>query len=229
MKPLDQILTAIARKHLGIDTLATRRSDDFDFHVVPVWGIRAALEAAHLGGAQSTRRAASELSEALEYVRATLKLRQLDEASDDEVEEALSIGRTALGKAKRLLPAEPDDIQPPRMADQTVPLPDHSAGPWAYEYNPYTVQRGDEPGVDLPAFEIFDADGTKLFDTNEDMPSEVQEANARLASAAPELLAVLDRCAILLADYDEQDGEEGDTYRDAIAVITAATSGRREP
>ena len=46
--------------------------------------------------------------------------------------------------------------------------------------------------------------------------------------SAPELLAVLDRCAILLADYDEQDGEEGDAYRDAVAVITAATSGRRE-
>ena len=91
------------------------------------------------------------------------------------------------------------------------------------------MQRGDEPGVDLPAFEVFDAEGNKLFDTNEDMPSEVQEANARLASTAPELLAVLDRCAILLADYDEQDGEEGDAYRDAIAVITAATSGRREP
>jgi hypothetical protein len=229
MKPLDQLLTAIARDHLGIETLATRRSDDLDFHVVPVWGLRAALEAAHSGGAQSTWRTASELLEALEYVRATLKLRQLDEASDDEVEEALSIGRSALAKAKRLMPPEPDDVQPPRMADQTVPLSGHSAEPWAYEYNPYTVQRGDEPGVDLPAFEIFDAEGNKLFDTNEDMPSDVQEANARLASAAPELLAVLDRCAILLADYDEQDGEEGDAYRDAIAVITAATSGRREP
>ena len=49
MKPLDQLLTAIARDHLGIETLATRRSDDLDFHVVPVWGLRAALEAAHSG------------------------------------------------------------------------------------------------------------------------------------------------------------------------------------
>jgi hypothetical protein len=226
MKQFDQILSTIARDHLGIETLATRRSDDLDFHVVPVWGLRAALEAAHLGGAQSTRRTASELLEALEYVRATLKLCQLDEASDDEVEEALSIGRSALAKAKRLMPAELDDIQRPRMADRANPLPGHSAGPWAYEYNPYTVQRGDDPGVDLPAFEIFDADGNKLFDTNEDMRSEVQEANARMASSAPELLAVLDRCAILLADYDEHDGEEGDAYRDAIEVITKAT-GRK--
>jgi len=226
MKPLDQLLTAIARDHLGIETLATRRSDDLDFHVVPVWVLRAAPEAAHSDGAHSTRRTASELLEALEYVRATLKLRQLDEASDNEVEEALSIGRSALAKAKRLMPPEPDDIQPPRLADQTAPLPGHSAGPWAYEYSPYTVQRGDEPSVDLPAFEVFDAEGNKLFDTNEDMPSELQDANARMASTAPEMLAVLDRCAILLADYDEQGGEVGDAYRDTIEVITKAT-GRK--
>ena len=104
----------------------------------------------------------------------------------------------------------------------------HSPAPWPYDYNPYTVQRGDAAAEELPAFEIFDAEQNKIFDTNEDMPSEMQEANARLASLAPELLAVLIRCAILLADYDEQDGEEGETYRDAIAVITAATSGRIE-
>ena len=104
----------------------------------------------------------------------------------------------------------------------------HSPTPWAYEYNPYTVQRGDAAAEELPAFEIFDADGNKIFDTNEGMPSEVQEANARLASSAPDLLAVLNHCVMLLADFDEQDGEEGDTYRDAVAVITAATTGRRE-
>ena len=101
--------------------------------------------------------------------------------------------------------------------------------PWTYEYNPYTLQRGDAAAEELPAFEVFDAEQNKIFDTNEDMPSEVQEANARLASSAPELLAALITRANLLADYDEQDGEEGDAYRDAIAVITAATTGRREP
>ena len=39
------------------------------------------------------------------------------------------------------------------------------------------------PPTELPAFEIFDAEQNKIFDTNEDMPSEIQEANARLASA----------------------------------------------
>jgi hypothetical protein len=105
----------------------------------------------------------------------------------------------------------------------------YSPTPWTYEYNPYTLQRGDEAAEELPAFEVFDAEQDKIFDTNEDMPCEIQEANARLAAAAPELLAVLKRCAILLADYDEQDGEEGDAYRDAIAVIAEATTGRREP
>ncbi len=104
----------------------------------------------------------------------------------------------------------------------------HSPTPWSYEYSPYTLQSGDAAATELPAFEVFDAEQNKIFDTNEDMPSEIQEANARLASAAPELLAVLNRCAILLADYDELDGEEGETYRDAIAVITAATTGRIE-
>ena len=105
----------------------------------------------------------------------------------------------------------------------------YSPTPWSYEYNPYTLQRGEAAAEELPAFELFDTEGNKIFDTNEDTPSEVQEANARLAVAAPELLAVLDRCAILLADYDEQEGEEGDAYRDAIAAITAATTGRIEP
>ena len=104
----------------------------------------------------------------------------------------------------------------------------HSPTPWSYEYNPYTLQRGDAAGEELPAFEVFDAEQNKIFDTNEDMPSEIQEANARLASAAPAMLEALHHCVMLLADFDEQDGEEGDTYRDAVAVITAATTGRRE-
>jgi hypothetical protein len=105
----------------------------------------------------------------------------------------------------------------------------HSPAPWTYGYNPYTLQQAGAEDRELPAFEIFDVEQNKIFDTNEDMPSEIQEANARLASAAPKLLAALITCANLLADYDEQDGEKGDAYRDAIAAITAATTGRREP
>lgn len=104
----------------------------------------------------------------------------------------------------------------------------YSATPWAYEYSPYTVQRGDAAATELPAFEILDAEQNRIFDTNEDSPIELQEANARLASSAPRLLAALVTCANLLADYDEHDGEEGEAYRDAVAVITAATTGKTE-
>ena len=48
-------------------------------------------------------------------------------------------------------------------------------------------------------------------------------AAMRLMVAAPKLLMSLIECARLLADHDEQDGEEGDAYREAIAAITEAT------
>jgi hypothetical protein len=104
----------------------------------------------------------------------------------------------------------------------------HSAAPWSYEYSPYTVRDAGTDatctvGDDLPAFEVFDADGNKVFDTNEDTPAELQEANACLASAAPRLLASLIACADLLADYDGSDGEEGEAYREALAAIAEAT------
>jgi hypothetical protein len=104
----------------------------------------------------------------------------------------------------------------------------HSPTPWSYQYSPYTVRdRGTDAtctvGDELPAFEIFDADGNKVFDTNEDTPADLQQANACLGSAAPRLLASLIACANLLADYDEAVGEEGDAYREALAAIAEAT------
>jgi hypothetical protein len=104
----------------------------------------------------------------------------------------------------------------------------HSPAPWSYQYSPYTIR---DPGAeaactvgdDVPAFEVFDADGNKVFDTNEDTPSELQEANACLASAAPRLLATLITCANLLADYEGSSGEEGQAYLEALATIAEAT------
>ena len=94
----------------------------------------------------------------------------------------------------------------------------YSPAPWAYEYSPYQGRNGE-----IPAFEIFDAESNKIFDTNEDTDAELQEANARLGSTAPRLLAALIVCADLLADYDEAEGEEGDAYREAVAAIMEAT------
>ena len=71
-----------------------------------------------------------------------------------------------------------------------------SPAPWAYEYSPYTIGAAGDREIavearELPAYEIFDADGTKLFDTNEDTDGALQEANARLATAAPAMLEAL--------------------------------------
>ncbi len=51
IKKIDDILTALAREHLGIETLETRRSDSLDFHDVGVWGVKHALHAAYQAGA----------------------------------------------------------------------------------------------------------------------------------------------------------------------------------
>ncbi|MGE3818899.1 MAG: hypothetical protein AB7I30_05645 [Isosphaeraceae bacterium] len=58
-------------------------------------------------GPERARSAVHQLMEALDYVRATLRLRHLDEASDGEVEEALTMAEAALSDAN------PDDSPPP--------------------------------------------------------------------------------------------------------------------
>ena len=52
MNQIDTILTLIAQKHLGIDTLQTRHADCLDFHDTAVWCIRDALEAAFKAGVE---------------------------------------------------------------------------------------------------------------------------------------------------------------------------------
>ena len=49
-KKLEPLLTSIARKHLGIESLKTRNRDSLDFHDVAVWGVRAALLEAYEAG-----------------------------------------------------------------------------------------------------------------------------------------------------------------------------------
>ena len=52
MSQIDHLLTLIAQKHLGIETLETRNSDSLDFHDTAVWCIKDALEAACRAGAE---------------------------------------------------------------------------------------------------------------------------------------------------------------------------------
>ena len=52
MSPIETLLTVIAQKHLGIETLETRRSDTLDFHDIAVSCIKDALEAAFKAGVE---------------------------------------------------------------------------------------------------------------------------------------------------------------------------------
>jgi len=50
MQNRDQIIRELARKHLGIAQLDERKNDSLDFHTVPVWSVRTAMEAAYTAG-----------------------------------------------------------------------------------------------------------------------------------------------------------------------------------
>lgn len=52
MSQIDTILTLIAQKHLGLETLQTRNSDSVDFHDMAVWCLKDALEAAFKAGVE---------------------------------------------------------------------------------------------------------------------------------------------------------------------------------
>jgi hypothetical protein len=93
-----------------------------------------------------------------------------------------------------------------------------SPAPWSYEYSPYRRQDGRE----IPAFEVYDAHGDKVFDTNEDTPCELQEQNARLAAAAPSLRLALSESVRLLADFEGADGEESRAYRNGLVALAEA-------
>lgn len=47
---IDQLLTEIAKKHLSLETLETRKSDSLDFHDVAVWSLKKALQEAYEAG-----------------------------------------------------------------------------------------------------------------------------------------------------------------------------------
>ena len=49
-KHQQSIIEEIARTHLGIYILETRRSDYHDFYALPVWSLKSALEAAYAAG-----------------------------------------------------------------------------------------------------------------------------------------------------------------------------------
>lgn len=50
----EQKVEKIAQRHLGVETLETRRMDDLDFHDLSVWQLKAALEAAYEAGRRAS-------------------------------------------------------------------------------------------------------------------------------------------------------------------------------
>ena len=56
MSQIDTILTLIAQKHLGIDTLQTRHADSLDFHDTAVWCLKDALAAAFQAGIEHAKK-----------------------------------------------------------------------------------------------------------------------------------------------------------------------------
>jgi hypothetical protein len=68
MNKIDNLLTLIAKQHLGIDTLETRNSDSLDSHDVGVVNLKDALYAAFVIGCEAgiNNRAESE-SEIYKY------------------------------------------------------------------------------------------------------------------------------------------------------------------
>ena len=59
-KTLKRDLTEIAKKHLHIDTLSQRFSDDLDFHDVSAWGVANALTAAYEIGHEAAKKEAAK-------------------------------------------------------------------------------------------------------------------------------------------------------------------------
>ena len=55
-RPIDKVLEDIAKEHLRVPTLETRKSDSLDFHDLAVWQLRAALEAAYQVGLAAAKR-----------------------------------------------------------------------------------------------------------------------------------------------------------------------------
>jgi len=70
----NNILTQIAKKHLGIKTLRTQNNDNSDFHDLAVWKIKAALNAAYKAGQQDLT---SKVDDEVEAEVDTLKTKRI--------------------------------------------------------------------------------------------------------------------------------------------------------
>ena len=98
MDHIDQLFTDIAREHLFIETLDTRKSDSLDFHDVAVWGVRAALAAAYEAGRQAP--AFAEMLAALILAQEALNTAARFRVGDTDSYRIASIVDRAIAKAR---------------------------------------------------------------------------------------------------------------------------------
>src|SRR5262249_46038203 len=107
MKQIDDLLTALAREHLRIETLETRRSNSLDFHDVAVWGLKDALHAAYQAGANDRTGSRAPdptgLQEALEALaRAEFLMRRVHEGDHQALGRLPAAARQAKRARARL-------------------------------------------------------------------------------------------------------------------------------
>jgi hypothetical protein len=112
MKPTTELLTAIAREHLHIDTLESRNSDSLDFHSVSVWGVKDALQGAYRAGVNDCRVMSPTERRIWERMQSALTwlLDDLSDAEEDrhpetgEEYDSVAFARAALAATKDVSP-----------------------------------------------------------------------------------------------------------------------------
>jgi len=120
MKPIFDIFTDIARKHLFIETLEERKSDSLDFHNVSVWGVERALSAAYQAGVNASAQSGGdagvfrEMREALERLAYDAGGDQNNPLIRDKTLESIEKARTAIAKAKT--------ASSPQKANPSLPI-----------------------------------------------------------------------------------------------------------
>jgi hypothetical protein len=123
MNPRPELLTAIAREHIGIENLETRNSDSLDSHDVSVRGVKDALHAAYQAGANDrTGDPAPDftlLQEALEVLeRAEFLMRRVEKGDHQALENLPS----AAAQARAVL-AKPREVSAaPCVAEASSPV-----------------------------------------------------------------------------------------------------------
>ena len=105
MKPIFDIFTDIARKHLFIETLEERKLDRLDFHEVSVLGVQDALLAAYQAGVNASAQSGDagvfrEMQEALERLAYDAGGDQNNPLIRDKTLESIERARSAIAKAK---------------------------------------------------------------------------------------------------------------------------------